>query len=361
MHYNGFFKDKTVLVTGHTGFKGSWLTMMLKSLDADVIGYALDPANRYDNFEVLHLAKSMTDIRGDIRDLSELTFILEHYKPDVVFHLAAQPLVRNSYDFPRETMEVNLMGTVNVLEAFRMNRNAKSLVVITSDKVYENREWIWSYRENEQVGGYDPYSASKGAVELICSAYQRSFFNPDAYGEHKKVLATVRAGNVIGGGDWSKDRIIPDAVRALELDKPVKIRNPDSIRPWQHVMEPLHGYLLLASKMHKDPKRYSGPWNFGPGSSSHIQVKDLVASLIKHYGKGEILLDHQIGALHESKFLALDHAKASTYLKWQPRLDIDDTIALTAEWYKNYTKQNIVEIVKNQIDSFFNKGSDDIN
>jgi CDP-glucose 4,6-dehydratase len=361
MHYNEFFKNKRVLVTGHTGFKGSWLTMMLISLGADVIGYALDPTNRYDNFEVLNLTKSITDIRGDIRDLSKLASTFEHYKPDVVFHLAAQPLVRKSYTFPRETMEVNLMGTVNVLEAFRMSKNAESLVVITSDKVYENREWIWSYRENDQIGGYDPYSASKGAVELICSAYQRSFFNPDAFEEHKKVLATVRAGNVIGGGDWSKDRIIPDVIRALELSKPVKIRNPDSIRPWQHVMEPLHGYLLLASKMQADPKRYSGPWNFGPGSSSHIKVKDLVVSLIRNYGSGEIMLDDQIRGLHESKFLALDNAKASMYLKWESRLNLEDTIALTVEWYKNYTKQNIIEIVKNQIDGFLNKGLDDVN
>ncbi len=361
MHYNNFFKNKTILITGHTGLKGSWLTMILNYLGANIVGYALDPSNRYDNFQVLKLGKSMIDLRGDVRDYDKLKSTFDRYQPEIVFHLAAQPLVRTSYDFPRETMEINLMGTINVLEAFRNSKNSESMIVITSDKVYENKEWVWSYRENDQLGGYDPYSASKGAVELVSSAYQRSFFNPDAYQEHKKVLATVRAGNVIGGGDWSKDRIVPDVIRALEMNKPVKIRNPDSIRPWQHVMEPLNGYLLLASKMHKSPKKFTSPWNFGPSFSSHIKVKDLVSSIIEHYGKGEILMDTQKKELHESRFLVLDSAKSSMYLKWRQKLSIEETVAFTVEWYKNYKKPNITEIVKNQITKFFNKSTEDIN
>ena len=355
MYYNDYFKNKTILVTGHTGFKGSWLTMMLKSLGSNIIGYSLNPVNQYDNFEVLNLSRSITDLRGDVRDINKLKSAFDRYQPDIVFHLAAQPLVRKSYEIPRETLEVNLMGTVNVLESFRNSEKTTSLIVITSDKVYENREWIWSYRENDQLGGYDPYSASKGAAELMCSSYQRSFFNPDAYKDHKKVMATVRAGNVIGGGDWSKDRIIPDVMSAIETNNPIRIRNPDSIRPWQHVMEPLHGYLLLASKLHTDPKKFSGPWNFGPNSASHLRVKDLVALVIKQYGKGKILMDAQKNELHESKYLSLDNAKSSTYLEWKQKLSIEDTVALTVEWYKNYKEPNIVQLVKKQVVDFLNK------
>lgn len=317
--YNDYFRNKIVMVTGHTGLKGSWLTMMLKTLGAKVIGYSIDPVNQYDNFNLLKLQKSIIDIRADVRDLSRLRSTFSQYKPEIVFHLAAQPLVRRSYEIPRETIEVNLMGTVNILDIFRSSENAKSLVIITSDKVYENKEWVWKYRENDQLGGYDPYSASKGSVELISSAYLRSFFDPNSYEKHGKVISTVRAGNVIGGGDWSMDRIVPDTVRAIEMNTPVKLRNPDSIRPWQHVMEPLNGYLLLASKMHKDPKKFSGSWNFGPGNFSNISVKDLVELIIKYYGKGNASYDNQNNELHENKFLALDSTKAHTYLGWKSR------------------------------------------
>lgn len=360
MHYCGYFKGRTVLVTGHTGFKGSWLTVMLKSLGANVVGYALDPKDKFDNFNILNLKDLITDIRGDIRNYAKLKSTFDYYHPDVVFHLAAQPLVRTSYELPLETMQVNLMGTVNVLEAFRNSDSTSSLIVITSDKVYENKEWIWSYRESDPLGGYDPYSASKGAMELICASYQRSFFNPDLYKEHKKILATVRAGNVIGGGDWSKDRIIPDTIRALEMEKPVKVRNPNSTRPWQHVMDPLNGYMLLASKMHSDPRKFSGAWNFGPEQVSHVDVKNLVKSVIDNYGNGELEINSLGNTLHESGCLKLDSTKASVYLGWKPRLSIEEAITLTVEWYKNYKGQNISEIVNKQIQEFFSKELEDL-
>ena len=355
MYYNEYFKNKTILVTGHTGFKGSWLAYMLKYLGAEVVGYSLDPVNEYDNFNVLGLKKSLVDIRGDVRDFGKLRSVFEQYKPDVVFHLAAQPLVRDSYSIPRETIEINLMGTVNVMEAFRNSSIESSLVVITSDKVYENREWVWSYRENDRLGGYDPYSASKGATELLCSAYQRSFFSPDNYDEHHKVIATVRAGNVIGGGDWSRDRIIPDVIRAIDEKRAVKIRNPDAVRPWQHVVEPLHGYLLLASKMETDPLKFSGAWNFGPNSNFHLKVRELVKILAESYGDLQMNVDDNNNHLHESKMLSLDNTKSAIQLGWHPMLSIEETIDMTVEWYKNYKNKQIMEIIRKQVENYLAK------
>ena len=358
MNFEKYYKDKKILVTGHTGFKGSWLSLWLLKLGADVVGYALDPYTSKDNFVVSGLSERMEDIRGDIRDFEKFNSVVKKYKPEIIFHLAAQAILRLSYEIPRETIETNVMGTENVLEAFRKSDSAKTLIVITSDKCYENKEWIWGYREIDPVGGYDPYSASKGAAEIITSAYIRSFFNPKDYKKHGKVVATVRAGNVIGGGDWGKDRIIPDCIRSLENGKPIEVRNPDSVRPWQFVLEPLNGYLLLASKMHEDPEIFSGPWNFGPDPDSIITVKEVVEKVLKYYGKGSWIKTNDNGELHESTLLNLDTSKARYLLKWKPKLNIDEAVKMTIEWYKNYQDNDIKKIINDQIEAFMDNSGD---
>jgi len=350
--FNNFYENKKILVTGHTGFKGSWLSIWLLHLGADVIGYAMDPYTPKDNFVVTDLSHKMVDIRGDIRDFEKFNSVVDEYKPEIIFHLAAQPIVRLSYDIPRETIETNVMGTVNVLEAFRRSQSVKILVVITSDKCYENKEWIWGYRENDPVGGYDPYSASKGVAELVSSAYMRSFFNPEDFKKHRKVISTVRAGNVIGGGDWAKDRIIPDCIRALEEDRPIEVRNPQSVRPWQHVLEPLKGYLLLASKMLEDPAKYSGAWNFGPDPESIITVKEVVEKVIKYYGKGNWKDTSNLNEVHEAKLLNLYTSKARFLLGWKPMLNVNEAIKMTVEWYKKYQTEDVSKICEDQIESF---------
>jgi CDP-glucose 4,6-dehydratase len=352
MMYVDFFYGKTVLVTGHTGFKGSWLSLWLENLGAKVIGFALDPYTTSDNFVISKLSNRMTDIRGDVRNLDDLSSVVKKYDPEIIFHLAAQPLLTLSYKIPRETVETNVMGTVNVLEAFRKSKRARTLIVVTSDKCYENREWVYGYREIDPLGGYDPYSSSKAAAELIVSAYIRSFLNPDNYDSHRKVVATVRAGNVLGGGDWREGRILPDCIRAIESDKEMIIRNPDSVRPWQFVLEPLNGYLLLASMMHNDPKRYSGSWNFGPAANSIITVRKLAEKVIKYYGKGSMKEIQNKADLHESKLLNLDISKATYLLGWKPKLNIDETIKMTVEWYKNYKNESIESLIERQIIGF---------
>jgi len=350
--YKDFYKNKKVLVTGYTGFKGSWLSIWLLNLGVNVIGYALNPYTSKDNFVVTDLSHKMTDIRGDIRDFEKFNSIVNEYNPEIIFHLAAQPIVRLSYDIPKETIETNVMGTTNVLETFRRSKTAKILIIITSDKSYENKEWIWGYRENDPVGGYDPYSASKGAAELIASAYIRSFFNPEEFKKHGKVVATVRAGNVIGGGDWAKDRIMTDCITALEEDRPIQVRNPQSIRPWQHVLEPLNGYLLLGSKMAEDPVKYSGAWNFGPDPESIIMVKEVVEKIIKYYGKGTWKDVSNPNEVHEAKLLNLDTSKARFILGWKPKLNVDEAIKMTVEWYKKYKIDNAYRICEEQIKVF---------
>ena len=268
--FNNFFKGKRVLVTGHTGFKGSWLSIWLHELGADVIGVALDPFTERDNYVLSGIGnKIKADIRADIRDGEKMKEIFAEYQPEIVFHLAAQPLVRLSYDIPVETYETNVMGTINIMEAIRATDSVKVGVMITTDKCYENKEQIWGYRENEPMGGYDPYSSSKGAAEIAISSWRRSFFNPADYGKkHHVSLASVRAGNVIGGGDWALDRIIPDCIKAIEAGEPIAIRNKKAVRPWQHVLEPLSGYMLLAQKMWDEPTKYCEGWNFGPRAES---------------------------------------------------------------------------------------------
>lgn len=347
--FKDFYKGKRVLVTGHTGFKGSWLTIWLKELGADVIGFAQAPATERDNFVLAALSDKITDIRGDIRNAKEVNAVFEKHQPEIVFHLAAQPIVRLSYEQPVETYETNVMGSINVMEAFRRCPSARVAVMITTDKCYENREQIWGYRENEAMGGYDPYSSSKGAAEIAISSWRRSFMNPEKYSQHGKSIASVRAGNVIGGGDWAKDRIIPDCIRALEAGKPIEIRNRMAVRPWQHVLEPLSGYMLLAQKMWENPTKYCEGWNFGPNAESIATVWDISSLLIQNYGKGELVDASEPNAVHEAKLLMLDISKARFQLKWQPRLNLEQTLALTADWYLRYRSENVYDLCVNQI------------
>ena len=354
-YFNNVYKNKTVLVTGHTGFKGSWLSIWLRELGANVIGYALDPYTEKDNFVLAKLENKITDIRGDIRDKEHLEKVFEQYKPDFVFHLAAQPLVRLSYDQPVETYEVNVMGTINVMECIRKTPETRIGIMITTDKCYENKEQIWGYRENEAFGGYDPYSSSKGAAEIAISSWRNSFFNPKDYEKHKKSIASVRAGNVIGGGDWSLDRIIPDCIRALEKGEAIRIRNPKAIRPWEHVLEPLSGYLLLGQKIYEEPSKYCEGWNFGPNLDSIVSVWKIGEKIIKYYGSGELEDKSKKDELHEAKLLALDITKARFNLGWKPRWDIDKAIEKTVEWYKKYSNEDIYELCIKQIEVFLQK------
>lgn len=353
--FNGFYKGKTVLVTGHTGFKGSWLCIWLLEMGAKVIGLGLDPYTERDNFVQSGLSNRIIDLRGDICDASVVNNIVQQYKPEIIFHLAAQPLVRYSYEKPVETYQVNVMGSINVMEAMRQSDTVKVGVMITTDKCYENREQIWGYRENEAMGGYDPYSSSKGAAEIAISSWRRSFFNPAEFSKHGKAIASARAGNVIGGGDWAKDRIIPDCINALETGESIKIRSPKSIRPWQHVLEPLSGYLLLANKLWENPTEYAEGWNFGPTSDSVATVWDVATHVIKNYGTGKLIDSSSPFDLHEAKLLMLDVSKANYKLGWKPRLNIADCIRFTVEGYKEYNTQEETYASRcNQISAFLN-------
>lgn len=354
--FNNIYKDKTVLVTGHTGFKGSWLSIWLHELGAKVIGYALDPYTERDNFVLSKIGEKIVDIRGDIRDKSKLEEVFNNYQPEYVFHLAAQPLVRLSYENPVETYETNVMGTINVLEAIRKTKATKVGIMITTDKCYDNKEQLWGYRESDPMGGYDPYSSSKGAAEIAINSWRLSFFNPKEFEKHGKSIASVRAGNVIGGGDWAKDRIIPDCIKAIEADIPIEIRSPQSVRPWEHVLEPLSGYLMLGEKMYNNPVEYAEAWNFGPELSSIIPVWNIAQSVINNYERGELKDVSDPNAVHEAKLLALDISKARFKLGWVPTLNIDETIKYTVDWYKDYNNTEVYELCKQQITDFSVKG-----
>lgn len=328
--FNDEYKDKRVLVTGHTGFKGAWLLIWLKSLGAEIIGYSLEAPTEPSLFNICNLQEKITSVIGDIRDGVKLEKTFEKYKPDIVFHLAAQPLVRFSYKEPKLTYETNVMGTVNVLEAAKNTNSVKTVVVITTDKCYENKEWIYGYREIDPMGGYDPYSSSKGCAELVVSAYRNSF-----YAEKGIALASARAGNVIGGGDFAEDRLIPDFIRAASQNRSVVIRNPMSTRPWQYVLEPLSGYLWLGSLMFENREKYNSGWNFGPGDADVLTVEEILNLSIKSFGKGNI----KIGKLqqpHEASLLKLDTSKAKTNLQWHSVYEIDKAVDITIKWYKNY-------------------------
>lgn len=334
---NHIFRGKKVLVTGHTGFKGSWLSLWLKELGATIIGYSLEPRTEHDNFVVTNLQSEVIDIRGDIRDFQKLDAVFQKYQPEIVFHLAAQPLVKYSYHHPKETYDVNVMGTLNVLEAIRLHESVRVGIMVTSDKCYENKEWVWGYRENDAMGGHDPYSSSKGCCELLISSYRNSYLLEDKYKEHQKLIASVRAGNVIGGGDWSANRIIPDCIRALESNQKIMIRNPKTVRPWQHVLEPLSGYLLLAEKLLTEGVRFSGAWNFGPKQNSIVPVEEVVTRMIKSWGSGSWgIVNAQEEQFYETTLLNLDTSKSKFKLNWSPRWSLEQALDYTVEWYKNY-------------------------
>jgi len=346
------FSNKKVFITGHTGFKGSWLTFILNEVGAEVMGYALEPSTKVNHFDMLDLGSKVKHKIGDISDASHLNDTIYEFQPEYVFHLAAQALVRSSYEDTVETYSTNIMGSVNLLEAVRNTQSVRSLVYITSDKCYENVEWIWGYRENDQLGGRDPYSASKAAAEIIFSSYCRSFFDQN----ENLGTASVRAGNVIGGGDWAVDRIIPDCVRAIEGHQPILLRNPGATRPWQHVLEPLSGYLELAAKLYSEPKKWSGAWNFGPSSNQVRTVKDVAEVIVNQLGQGSIEVDMSKLNVHEANLLQLNCDKAHQLLNWFPKWDVDQTLTLTASWYRDVINgANPEKITRTQVNKYFRK------
>ncbi len=330
-----FWSGKRVFLTGHTGFKGSWLALWLQQLGAHVTGFALDAPTQPSLFDVARVGEGMQSVHGDVRDLSALLHTMQAAQPEIVIHLAAQSLVRLSYDTPVETYATNVMGTVHLLEAVRQTPGVKAVVNVTTDKCYENREWVWGYRENEPMGGFDPYSNSKGCSELVSAAYRSSFFNPSDYSRHAVALATARAGNVIGGGDWAKDRLIPDILAAFETGKRVPIRNPHATRPWQHVLEPLRGYLTLAEHLCTYGPSYAEGWNFGPNSDDAKPVEWIVQKLAQRWGQGA---SWQVDAgehPHEANYLKLDISKAGQRLNWQPVLRLDNALDLIVDWARH--------------------------
>jgi CDP-glucose 4,6-dehydratase len=347
--FNNEYRGKKVLVTGHTGFKGSWLSIWLTNLGADVIGYSLEAPTETSMFDICNLEDKVTSIIGDIRDERRLNEVFDIYKPDIVFHLAAQPLVRLSYKKAKETYEINVMGTVNVLEAAKNTDSVKVVMVITTDKCYENKEWAYGYREIDAMGGYDPYSSSKGCAELVVSAYRKSF-----YQERGIALSSVRAGNVIGGGDWAEDRLIPDFARAVCEDRAIVIRNPLATRPWEYILEALSGYLWLGALMFKDKKKYSSAYNFGPKDLNYLNVNEILDLAIKIWGKGALELDRNV-QLHEAKLLKLDISKANAYLNWYPIYNINEAVGKTIQWYKTYYENknhNMYEYTLKQIKEY---------
>ncbi|ACN98560.1 CDP-glucose 4,6-dehydratase [Sulfurihydrogenibium azorense Az-Fu1] len=354
--FNGVYKNKRVLITGHTGFKGSWMALWLKEMGAHIIGYSLDPPTNPSLFETLKLEKEIIHIVGDVRDEKKLKETFKKYQPEIVIHMAAQPLVRYSYINPKETYETNVIGTLNVFEAVRETDSVKVIINVTSDKCYQNKEWVYGYRENDPMGGYDPYSSSKGCAELLTTAYRNSFFNPEGYGKtHSVALASVRAGNVIGGGDWAADRLIPDCIRSLSKKEKIYIRNPQAIRPWQYILEPLSGYLWLGALLWINPTKYSEGWNFGPDDENILTVEDIVKKVIHLWGEGEyeVILDKKF---YESKLLKLDTSKARFYLKWRPVYNIEIALKETVNWYKEYfnNPENIYNYTLKQLYNYIN-------
>ena len=348
------YKGKKIFLTGHTGFKGAWMLKTFALLGAEVKGYALAPQTKDDLFYLIEGEKICTSIIADLRDKKRLHEELVSFQPDFVFHLAAQPLVRLSYVIPSETFEVNVIGTANVLDAINLLKKPCSVVLITTDKVYHNNEWIYPYRENDRLGGHDPYSASKACAELVIDSYRNSFFNLKNYDQHQKAIAVARAGNVIGGGDWSKDRLVPDIAKALAIEKPITIRNPQSVRPWQHVLEPITGYLILGENLYQKPTKFSSAYNFGPQLSDALAVKEMLELAIQSWGKGEYIFEETTGQPHEAGLLKLDISKALDQLKWQPKMNAQIAVSMTMEWYKEFyaNKEGILDFTTHQIKSF---------
>ncbi len=346
------YYGKRVFVTGHTGFKGSWLTAWLQTLGAIVKGYALAPEHREGLYNYLNVSQNLESIIADIRDLKTLKEEIKKFKPDFIFHLAAQPLVRRSYNFPAETYDINVTGTANLLEAAKELENACTLIIITTDKVYKNKELNILYKENDELGGYDPYSSSKACTELLVDSFRNSFYNIEHFSSHKKAMVSVRAGNVIGGGDFSDDRIIPDIIKSLKNGKLIALRNPNSIRPWQHVLEPLSGYLLLGALLEKNAVEFSGAYNFGPLPEDHLTVQQLVEIAIKKWGSGEWEDVQNEKEPHEAKLLKLDISKAKSILNWEPKLNAEAAIEWTMDWYKE--KDDKLGLTLTQINKYMN-------
>lgn len=351
-----FFREKKVLITGHTGFKGSWLTQILLRFGADVVGVSLVPEDKNGLFSILGLEGKIKNYFSDIRDFDDLKRIISSERPEIVFHLAAQALVRESYDDPLMTYSTNVLGTANVMQALHEIGCARSVVVITTDKVYKNLEWIYPYRENDALGGYDPYSASKAAADIVTQSYIQSFFNPEAFGKkHQTLVAVARAGNVIGGGDWGKHRLVPDIMRSImEKGEKLIMRNPHAIRPWEHVLEPLSGYLTLSQRLYERKTVFSDTWNFGPNDESFVEVEAVVRQILTHLGKGEYEVQEDYSK-HEANILKLDTTKAKSLLGWRPRLDFNENIEFTAAWYKNFyqKKEDPILFTNRQVDLFF--------
>lgn len=357
IQFADIYNNKKVLVTGHTGFKGSWLCLWLKKMGAQVTGYALQPETIPNHFNLLNL--DINSIIGDIRNFKRVKEVFETVKPEIVFHLAAQPLVRRSYRDPRETYETNIMGTVNVYESARLCDSVRAIVCITSDKVYENREWLWGYRENDPVGGHDPYSSSKGCTEIITSSYRSSFFNQEQPDKKRGLLlASVRAGNVIGGGDWAEDRLVPDIMKATARNETVTIRNPVSTRPWQHVLEPLSGYLLIGQKLLERQNSFAEAWNFGPMEEGAITVESLVRRIKKNWNIVNYVLSDNTSSSHEANYLKIDCSKAHIKLKWFPVWNSEKAFTATTEWYRDFYTQNSL-LSEKQLDSYIEEAKDD--
>lgn len=347
------YAGKKVFLTGHTGFKGVWLLYWLHLLGAEVKGYALAPDTSPSLYQLLNGDQLCQSVIADLNERTKLEEALLDFAPDFIFHLAAQPLVRLSYDIPVETFATNALGTANLLDAVRRLAKPCTVVLVTTDKVYENQEWVYPYRETDRLGGYDPYSASKACAELVINCYAQSFFNPHDYERHHKGLAVGRAGNVIGGGDWAKDRIIPDIVRALGAGEPVVVRNPAAVRPWQHVLEPLGGYLLLGARLAADPIRYAGAWNFGPHLQDTLPVSALVDTALQTWGAGRYETPVLAGQPHEAGLLKLDISKAINELGWQPRHSASEAIRSTINWYKNLAGGKApTELVRADIEAY---------
>ena len=351
------WKSRKVFLTGHTGFKGSWLALWLLSVGADVCGYALDPPTEPSLYRLLALEGELRSIHGDVRELAALESALRDFSPEVVIHMAAQPLVRLSYQNPVETYAVNVLGTVHLLDAVRRTPSVRAVVVVTSDKCYENQEWHWPYREQEPMGGHDPYSSSKACAELVTSAYRRSFFHSGNGTGQQVAVASARAGNVIGGGDWAAERLVPDIMRAFSAGQPVIIRNPEAVRPWQHVLEPLAGYISLAERLCADGADFAEAWNFGPADSDAQPVSSLVTELARLWGDSASwqcwVPEGVTESIHEANLLRLDSSKARARLGWTPRWSFEQTLGRTVEWYKAfYNGQDVRACTLNQIEAF---------
>ena len=347
------YTNRRVLITGHTGFKGSWLCLLLHKLGADVYGYALDPPTSPSLFEEARIGELMTSFIGDIRDYDHLLKVMQQVQPEIVIHMAAQPLVRESYKIPVETYAINVMGTVHLLEACRNTKSVKAIVNVTTDKCYENKEWHWGYRENEPMGGYDPYSNSKGCSELVTSSYRNSYFNPAKYADHGVAVASARAGNVIGGGDWADDRLIPDFIRAITHGEEVQIRSPFAIRPWQHVLEPLTGYLTLAAKLFTEGAPYAQGWNFGPDDRDARNVEWITNTICELWGEGASFSIDTNPQPHEANYLKIDCSKAKAELGWYPKWNIETTLKSIVDWNKAYLSGiNMRIVTENQIKKY---------